>query len=81
MKLEDINVEGMEFEPEIETWMKVHTVGEIKALAHEIEEHGEGADEIEEFYTDLRSIEKDFVKHKQQGHYAVVGSVPESVLV
>ncbi len=81
MKLEDINVEGMEFEPEIETWMKVHTVGEIKALAHEIEEHGEGADEIEEFYTDLRSIEKDFVKHKQHGHYAVVGKVPETVLV
>ncbi len=81
MAPEDISVEGMGFEPEIETWMKEHTVGEIKALALEIEEHGEGAEEIEEFYADLRSIEKDFTKHRQHGHYAVMGKVAETVLV
>ncbi|HVO77456.1 MAG TPA: hypothetical protein VMS79_01155 [Methanomassiliicoccales archaeon] len=81
MAPEDISVEGMDFEPKVEAWMKEHTVGEIKALAHEIEDLGEGADEIEEFYADLRSIEKDFVKHKQHGHYAAVGKVPDTVLV
>jgi len=81
MKLDDVNVEGLEFEPEIEAWMKTHTVGEIKALAHEVEEHGEGANEIEEFYLDLRNIEKDFVRHRAHGHYATTGAVPETILV
>ncbi|MGD1061337.1 MAG: hypothetical protein ABR879_07745 [Methanomassiliicoccales archaeon] len=81
MKLEDVYIEGLEFEPEVMAWMKTHTVGDIKALTAEIEAHGEGAGEIEEFYSDLRSIEKDFVKHREHGHYAPRGPVPETVLV
>jgi len=71
MKLEDVYVEGLEFEPDVEAWMKKHTVGEVKALAHEVEAHGEPADDLEEFYTELRSIEKEFTKHKDHGHYSV----------
>ncbi len=71
MKLEDVYVEGMEFEPDVEAWMKKHTVAEVKALAHEVEAHGEGADDLEEFYVELKSIEKDFAKHKDHGHYVV----------
>ena len=70
MKLQDVYIVGMEFEPDVEAWMKTHTVGEVKALAHEVEEHGADAEDLEEFYRELRSIEKDFDKHKVHGHYA-----------
>jgi hypothetical protein len=40
-KLEDIYIEGLEFEPS----------------------------ELKEFYKELRSIEKDWAKHKVDGHY------------
>lgn len=68
-KLEDIYVEGLEFEPEVVAWMKSHSVREIKALAEEVEEHGEDSSELKEFYKELRTIEKDWAKHKVNGHY------------
>jgi transposase len=68
-KLEDIYIEGLEFEPEVVAWMKSHSVHEIKALAEEVEEHGEDPSELKEFYKELRSIEKDWAKHKVDGHY------------
>jgi transposase len=68
-KLEDIYVEGLEFEPEVIAWMKSHSVHEIKALAEEVEEHGEDSSELREFYKELRAIEKDWAKHKVDGHY------------
>jgi hypothetical protein len=76
MKLQDVYVEGIEFEPEVEAWMKAHTVREIKALAMEIEGLGEDANELKEFYAELRSIEKDFTKHRANGHYAVAVAAP-----
>lgn len=76
MKLQDVYVEGMEFEPEVEAWMKAHTVREIKALAMEIEGLGEDASELKEFYVELRSIEKDFAKHRVNGRYAVAVPAP-----
>ena len=68
-KLEDIYVEGLEFEPEVIAWMKAHSVHEMKALAEEIENHGEDASDLRCFYKELRSIEKDWAKHKVNGHY------------
>ena len=68
-KLEDIYVEGLEFEPEVIAWMKAHSVHEMKALAEEIEDHGEDASDLRTFYKELRSIEKDWAKHKVNGHY------------
>ena len=70
-KLEDIYVEGLEFEPEIIAWMKAHSVREVKALAEEVEEHGEDARALKEFYKELRAIEKDWAKHAANGHYHV----------
>jgi transposase len=68
-KLEDIYVEGLEFEPEVIAWMKSHSVHEIKALAEEVAEHGEDPSELKEFYKELRTIEKDWATHKVNGHY------------
>lgn len=68
-KLEDIYVEGMDFEPDVVAWMKAHNVREIKALAEEIEDHGEDAGEVKEFYRELKTIEKDWHKHSMNGHY------------
>lgn len=68
-KLEDIYVEGLDFEPDVIAWMKCHSVREVKALAEEVEEHGEDAGNIEEFYKELKSIEKDWHKHSSEGHY------------
>jgi len=68
-KLEDVYVEGLEFEPDVIAWMKTHSVHEIKALAEEVEDHGEDAGELKEFYKELRTIEKDWHKHASQGHY------------
>lgn len=68
-KLEDIYVEGLEFEPDVIAWMKAHNVREVKALAEEVEEHGEDARSLKEFYKELRAIEKDWAKHAANGHY------------
>ncbi len=68
-KLEDAYVEGLEFEPDVIAWMKAHCVREIRALAEEVEEHGENAVELKDFYKELKSIEKDWSKHSQNGHY------------
>lgn len=70
-KLEDIYIEGLEFEPEVIAWMKAHNVREIKALAEEIEDHGEDASGLKEFYKELKAIEKDWAKHAAGGHYHV----------
>lgn len=65
----DINTEGMDFDPEVITWMKTHDVREIKALAAEIENRGGDAVEVKEFYQELKSIDKDWKKHSSNGHY------------
>ncbi|MEM0448306.1 MAG: hypothetical protein QW520_00570 [Methanomassiliicoccales archaeon] len=57
---EDVYLEGMEFEPDVVEWMKQHKVREIKALAKEVEEHGEDASELKEFYKELKKIEKEW---------------------
>jgi hypothetical protein len=75
-KLEDIYVEGLEFEPEVIAWMKAHSVREIKSLAEEVEEHGEDAKSLKEFYKELRAIEKDWAKHAAGGHYHVEEKQP-----
>jgi transposase len=69
IKLEDVYVEGLEFEPDVIAWMKAHSVHEVKALAEEIEEHGESAAELKEFYKELKQIEKDWKRHSVEGHY------------
>jgi hypothetical protein len=68
-KLEDVYVEGLDFEPDVIAWMKAHNVREVKALAEEIENHGEDAGELKEFYKELKIIEKDWHKHAANGHY------------
>lgn len=80
-KLEDIYVEGLDFEPEVIAWMKAHSVREMKALAEEVEEHGEDARELKEFYKELRAIEKDWAKHSMSGHYHVDESAGVSELM
>jgi len=69
MKLEDVYVEGLDFEPDVIAWMKTHSVREIRALAEEVEDHGEDARDIKEFYKELKTIEKDWNRHAAQGHY------------
>ena len=68
-KLEDVYVEGLDFEPDVIAWMKTHSVREIRALAEEVEDHGEDARDIKEFYKELKTIEKDWNRHAAQGHY------------
>jgi len=68
-KLEDVYVEGLDFEPEVIAWMKAHTIREVRALAEEVEDHGEDAHDLKDFYKELRTIEKDWEKHQTEGHY------------
>jgi hypothetical protein len=62
----------IEFDPKEIAWMKTHTVGDMKALANEVEEHGEDASELIEFYANLRGIEIDYAEFIKTRYAAFV---------
>ena len=63
---------GNEFNPKEIAWMKTHTVGDLKVLAHEVEEHGEDASDLMVFYTDLHGIEHDYAEFIRTRYAAIV---------
>jgi hypothetical protein len=50
------SIRGDDFDPEIKTWLKTHTVGDLKALAIEMENQGEDIRGIMETIQTLQAI-------------------------
>jgi hypothetical protein len=52
------SIRGDDFDPEIKTWLKTHTVGDLKILAMEMENKGEDIRGIMETIQTLQAIEQ-----------------------
>jgi hypothetical protein len=68
MRLEDVYVEGLEFEPDVIAWMKT-TVSTRSKLSRKRWKSTEKMPAISKNSKELRTIEKDWHKHAAQGHY------------
>ena len=42
-----------EFDPSVESWMKIHTIGDLRNLASKLERKGVDTSEIQEFISEL----------------------------
>ncbi len=45
-----------EFDPDVESWMRVHTIGDLRNLAASMESKGVDASEVNEFINELCSV-------------------------
>lgn len=46
-----------DFDPEVRSWMKSHTVGDLENLAQELESKGKNADEVKAVVEACKEIE------------------------
>ena len=45
-----------EFDPTVESWMKLHTIGDLRSLAMRMESKGIDATDVNEFIEELCSV-------------------------